>query len=132
MALKGIREFFGFDFDRFMQGKRLTVTGCGPWKDYTNGQVLGTKVEVAITEDRTPYAPGKDGKPVSNLYEKLVFKVGKNINVPIGAAIVPVGAAATVYGEYQNQLSIRVTDIKAAQQSAPPASGSVAGGKGLG
>lgn len=119
MALKALREFNGFDIDSFLQGKRLTATGCTPWKDYASGQPLGTKVEVAITEDKTPYKPGKDGTPVSNLYEKLVFKVNKNINVPIGAAVVPVGAVATIYGDYQNQLSIRVTDIKVIQPTAP-------------
>lgn len=136
MALKGLREFTGFDTDRFFNGKRFTVTGCTPWKDYTSGQLLGTKVEVAITEDKTPYKPGKDGTPVSNLFEKLAFKVNKNINFPIGAAVVPVGAVATIYGEYQNQLSIRVTDIRAVQPTAPANGGKPAApvnpGKGLG
>lgn len=123
MALKGIREFFGFDFDRFSQGKRFTVAGCVPWKDYTSGQLLGTKVEVAITEDKTPYKPGKDGTPVSNLFEKLAFKVSKNINIPIGSMVVPVDAVATVYGQYQNELSIRVADIKVVQPTAPVSGG---------
>lgn len=132
MGLKGLREFCGFDFDRFIQGKQFTVTGISPWKDYSTGDVVGSKVETAITVDKTHYKPGKNGNPISNLYEKLVFKIGKNVNLPIGAVVIPVGAVASVYGDFSNQLSVRVTDIKVVQTSASPASGPATGGKGLG
>lgn len=132
MSLKGLRQYVGFDFPRFSKDKLFTVTGVSNWVDFNTKLPLGTRVEVVISSDQTPYAPSKDGRPISNLYEKLTFKIDKNINVPIGATVVPLGAVATVYGQYQNELSIRAADIKVISPSAPPASGHTAGGKGLG
>lgn len=118
-VLKGLHNFNRFEIDRFLKDKRLNVTGCSLWKDYDSGQILGTKVEVVIVEDNTPYKPKKDGTPVSNLYEKLTFKVDKKVDVRIGEEVVPVNAVATVYGDYQNMLSIKASDIKVVQHTAP-------------
>lgn len=116
--MKCLRFFLKFLFELFAQGKVFTVTGISDWVDYDTKQILGTKVEVTITEDNTAYPPGKNGQPISNLYEKMYWKVPKKVTFPIGTIVVPVNAEATVYGEYQNQLSVRVGDIKVAPASA--------------
>lgn len=114
----GLHQFESFDFARFCQGKRFVVTASKEWTDRNNNnQHLGTVVTVAIAEDKTLYAPGKDGKAISNLYEKMNWKVARDVNFPIGTQVIPVDGDATVYGEYRNQLSVRVSDIKAVQSS---------------
>lgn len=123
--MRGLNQFLGFDFTRFCQGKRFVTTGSKAWVDYDTKQHLGTVVTVAITEDQTAYKPGKDGKAISNLFEKMNWKIEKDINIPVGVQVVPVDGVATIYGEYRNQLSAQVADIKVIQPTAP-----VSGGKG--
>ena len=58
-----------------------------------------------VAQDKTDYGL-KDGEVVSNLYEKLVFKIPKVIEIPMNVEIRPKNPVATVYGDYQN-LSLR-------------------------
>lgn len=112
--MKKLMLFLLFVWEKFAAGKEFTVIGVAPWIDYDTKQPLGTKVDVVISADRTPY-PVKDGEIVSNLYERLSFKVAKNVSVPIGSKVLPVNPIATVYGEYKNMLSVKCDDIKVMQ-----------------
>lgn len=47
----------------------------------------------------------------SNRFEKLRFKVNKDITIPMDAVIVPVNPVATVYGKYRNNLSIKWDNV---------------------
>lgn len=109
--MKGLGSFVSFDWARFADGKTFQVVGCGPWVDFATKAKLGTKVEIVITKDNTPY-PAKDGKVISNIFERLQFKAPKDIAIPVGAIVEPVGAVATVYGDYRNKLSVRVDDVR--------------------
>lgn len=111
MALKKLRNFLKFDDVEFFKGKRLLSVSQQPWKDFKTGEALGTKVEAVIAQDKTDYGL-KDGEVVSNLYEKLVFKIPKVIEIPMNVEIRPKNPVATVYGDYQNQLSITAEDIE--------------------
>lgn len=112
MALKKLRNFLAFNFVGFAQGKRFLSVSQQPWKDFKTGEILGTKVEAVIAQDKTDYGL-KDGEVAcSNLYEKLVFKVPKVIEIPMNVEIRPKNPVATVYGDYQNQLSITAEDIE--------------------
>lgn len=110
--LRHIREYERFDLEGFLHHMELMVTNIAPWEDYTTKARLGTKVEVVITKDDTPYQPGTDGSVQTNLFEKLVFKVRKNdMSIKVGDIVAPKGAEAMVYGEYRNQLSITADDV---------------------
>ena len=111
MALKKLNQFLKFDYARFHHGKILQVIGIAEWKEYKTEKHLGTKIEAVITKDATEYTQ-KEGEKVSNLYEKLIFKCPKDITVPINAIIEPINPVATVYGDFRNQLSIVVDDIR--------------------
>lgn len=117
--MTGLNQFLNFDFARFCQGKRFVTTASKAWVDHDTHQHLGTVVSVAIVEDKTPYKPGKDGKAISNLFEKMNWKVGRDVNLPIGVQVEAVDGVATIYGDYRNQLSVRVADIKVVQPTAP-------------
>ena len=83
---------------------------------YTNTKAhLGTKVETVIAKDQTPYKQ-KEGETVTNLYEKLVFKIKKDVKVPVNSYIMPVNAVAVVYGDYRNNLSVTADDIRVIPQ----------------
>lgn len=117
---KSLNDYIVFDTPRFFLDKQFTATGFSKLLDYETKKEIGTKVDAAITQDNTKYK-SKNGESVSNLYEKLTFKViGKTITVPIGAIIEPIDPVGTVYGEYRNQLSIKCSDIKIISAPAAP------------
>lgn len=117
--LRHIREYERFDLEGFLHYMELMVTNIAPWEDYTTKARLGTKVEVVITKDDTPYHPGADGSVQTNLFEKLVFKIRKNeVAVKVGDIVIPKGGEAIVYGDYRNQLSITADDVVKVQAEA--------------
>ena len=116
MGLKKLSQFNVFDFRKFSEGKKYMCVGISDYVDYETKRHMGTKVEAVITEDRTRYQQ-KDGECVSNAFEKLTFKVLKDIKVPINAYINPVNVDAKVYGDYRNQLSITCDDIQVIGQA---------------
>ena len=115
--MKKLHNFNAFDFPAFANGKDFQVTGVTKWIDFDTKEELGTKVTTAITRDDTSY-PQKDDEQVTNLYEKLDFKVPKDsVLVKIGDCIEPVSPVATIYGEFRNQLSVKCDDVKVVQRS---------------
>jgi len=112
--MKKLMQFF--DAERFFAAKRLTVTGCKPWVDFSSKATLGTKIDVVIIEDKTEYRL-KDGETASNLFEKFSAKVPKQLAVPTGTEITLVNPVGTVYGEYNAKLSVVADDIKVVGQN---------------
>lgn len=112
--MRGLTQFRSFDYERFTKDKVLVVTGISPWTDFATQSPLGTKVEVAIFRDKTEYK-SKDGEAISNLYEKFFVKVPKAVSVPLNSVVVAVNPVATIYGDYQNQLSVKADDIQVVQ-----------------
>jgi len=114
--LKHLGQFSDFGIERFLADKTTMSTGCSQLIDYDTKEHVGTKVEGVFTRDDTQYKQ-KNGENVTNLYNKIVYKVmKKGLNVPVGSIIVPVNPKATVYGEYRNQLSITCEDIQIISQ----------------
>lgn len=105
-----------FDFEAFSKGKVYRVIGISKWTDYTTKAHMGTKVEVLIVKDDTQYKQ-KEGENVSNCFEKLIFKIRKDVDVPMNAYVIPVNATGTVYGDYRNMLSVTADDIRIISQN---------------
>lgn len=108
--MKKLSLFTDFNYSAFAKGKRFICTNVQEWVDFATGTHLGTKVEAVIVEDQTDYHT-KPGETVSNLFEKLVYKVAKDIDIPINAEIQAKGVTAKIYGEFRNQLSLQAEDI---------------------
>lgn len=108
--MKKLNQFLEFNVEKFFEGKVFVTTGISEWRDFDTNQKKGTKVETVIAKDETRYDL-KEGEIVSNMYEKLVFKVPKEVKIPMNAQVEPRGVKATVYGEYRNQLSCTAEDV---------------------
>lgn len=108
--MKGLNGFF--DWSRFAHGKVFTATACMPWLDYETKQKLGTRIDVYISQDDTAYRHRKDGSVFSNLGEKFSIKVPGDVKVDIGSLVVPVDPEVTVYGQYNDKMSVQAKDIK--------------------
>jgi|GEM_PF-570765 len=115
--MKGLKQFLTFDWDNFGKDKQFLVVGTGDYVEYGTNNKLGSKIDTVIVKDTTNYSykdkeKDKD-KPFTNLYEKLSFKVTKDIDVSLNSIIVPEGEIkATVWGDYSNNLSVVCSDIK--------------------
>ena len=65
-----------------------------------------------ISHDDNSVYDFKDGKPFTNRFEKLIFHVRKDVNVPLEAHVMPKGnVIANVFGDYRNKLSVKCDDI---------------------
>ena len=102
-----LQLFQKFDAKEFFCNKAIKCINWVPWNDYNTKENRGTKVNCIIIKDGTDYH-GKEG---SNRYEKLTFKVPKDIVIPEEAYVAPVNPVAKVYGEYNNMLSITCDDV---------------------
>lgn len=111
MALKKLGLFNYFDAEEFFSKLSLVTIGVGTWKEFGTGLIKGTKVEVVIASDKHDYNLPSD-EVVSNMYEKLVIKIPREINVPMNAKVQLINPIGTIYGEYRNQLSVTADDIK--------------------
>ncbi len=119
--MKNLNQFNRFDMEEFSKGKVYMATACREWKDFDTGSHQGTVIDVAIIKDETPYKQ-KENESVTNLYEKLSFKVSKDITIPVNARVVPINAIGVIYGQYRNQLSVRCDDIRIITANAPQVS----------
>ena len=111
MALKKLNQFNYFDAEEFFSKLSLIAVGKATWKEFGSGNVLGTKVEVVIAGDKHNYNT-QDGDVVNNMYEKLIVKIARDIDVPMNAKVRLVNPKANIYGEYRNQLSVTAEDIE--------------------
>lgn len=109
--MKGLRQFLKFDTTDFFADKTLVALAVSPTFEYVNGEktnnILGCKIESVIGVDNTKYS--KDG--ISNAFEKINIKIidTKEFNIPqMSRFKIKSFEKATVYGAYQNQLSVSV------------------------
>lgn len=111
MSFKKLSQFLKFDWEGFAKGKTFQAVGTSEWVDYDTKAHMGTKIDAVIVRDSTPYTQ-KEGEHVTNAFEKLTFKIRKDVSVPVNTYVMPVNAAAKVYGDFRNQLSVTADDIR--------------------
>ena len=113
MSLKKVSTFVRFDWQAFAKDKRWMCTGCTEWKDHDTGKHMGTLVEATIIDDKTVYYDN-DGNElkVTNRFEKINFKVKKDVEIPLDSIINPVGVTAKAYGDFNSKLSVKCDDIQ--------------------
>ena len=108
--MKALNQFQTFDWAKLSEGKQFAVTQVSEYTDFDTGAHLGTKVEVVIIVDKTPYQ-FREGNEFTNRFEKLVFKCTKDLDIPLDARVEPKGVTATVFGDYRNKLSVKCDDV---------------------
>ena len=110
--MKYLNQFRSFDWEAFSRGKTFLSVGTRPWKDFDSGKNLGTIVDTVIYSDKTEYVRREGEVGTSNRWEKLAFKVPGTLEVPPDSQVVPEGVTATVWGEYQNNLSVKANGVR--------------------
>lgn len=110
--MKKLRDFMTFQADSFFKEKLLQVVSINEWIDYDTKERLGTKVEVVIVSDKTPYSVKPDER-VTNRFEKINVKVKKDAVVARpNDKVRLVNPECKVWGDYSNQLSVTCDDLE--------------------
>lgn len=107
MALKGVREFLKFDANDFLNGKQLLLMKQEDWIDYDSGKVIGAKLKITIWIDDTKYHSEKTSNEGSELDVKIPGLKAKEVNRNNRGFIKLINPTGTVYGDFQNQLSLK-------------------------
>lgn len=115
--MKALYLYEAFNWVAFANGKTFVVTDVRDYVDYETQKKLGKKVECVIASDKTAY-PVSDGRTITNRYEKIVFKVTKDVDIPLESRVIPKNVVAKVYGRkvgdatIRDQLSVSCEDIE--------------------
>lgn len=120
MSLKMLSHFQEFDADRFFSGKKFLLTKVESWEEQDKNDAkkyhqLGSKISGIIAVDETQYS--KDLKGI-NEGEMIIFKVRKPVSnfqswQPLQTVFVAVAFdRVSIWGDYHNQLSVRVPDLQ--------------------
>ena len=111
MALKKLNQFNYFDAEGFFEKLKLITIGISVWREYGTNIEKGTKLEVVVAGDKHSYN-NSDGEKVNNIYEKIMVKIPKKIDVPMNVEVKLINPEASIYGEYRNQLSVIAEDVQ--------------------
>ena len=105
-----------FDNKGFFEPKTFMLMGEEPWKDFKSGKEIGVKLNLIIWSDQSDY-----GDPsVNNTGKPVVVKIA---NQTPDASVTPhlvrlINPQATIYGDYQNQLSVKADGFKNVKEDA--------------
>lgn len=112
--MKKLRQFMKFDAEGFFKDKDVRVMADEPWYEYNDGQIiktLGTKYKCVIAVDNTSY-DGDDVAHDLNGGEQVVVKVANaRKEYKKFSKIIFVDVTASVYGQFQSDLSLKASDI---------------------
>lgn len=113
--MKKLRQFNKFDCEAFFKDKDVRVLAHEDWNEYKDGEItkkLGTKYKCVIATDNTIYADEGEATDV-NAGEQVDVKVpNAEKEYKKFSKIIFVGATASVYGTFQNELSVVAEDVK--------------------
>lgn len=107
MALKALRDFVRFDARAFLAGKQLLLMQENDWKDYKTGKTVGAKLKVTIWTDDTEYKKDGISNEGSELDVKILGLKAEDVNRNNRGFIRLKNPRGTVYGDYQNDLSLK-------------------------
>ena len=64
--MKYLNQFSVFDLEKFLNGKKLVVTGCAPLKDNDTGKVLADRADIAaaLLNGEQVFIPGEKEGPL--------------------------------------------------------------------
>lgn len=111
--MKKLKKYLKFDVESFVKDKMFTIKEIKPTYLYEDGKRIdkevGTTITLIIVQDLTKY----DDEIGVNLYEAFNLKVSTSLEVIKNKLktgeiykLKTESVKATVYGQYQNQLSL--------------------------
>jgi len=113
--MKRLRQFNKFDCEAFFKEKDVRVLAHEDWNEYDNGEItkrLGTKYKCVIATDSTIYGDENEANDL-NAGEQVDVKVPHpEKEYKKFSKITLINASGSVYGTFQNELSVVAEDVK--------------------
>ena len=106
--MKKLRLFAPFDAKLFFSKIELQFTKVEPIRE--NDKTVGFKYNLLICDDQHNYGEERSLN-IGEVIKVKIEDVNSNTNFTFGQKVELINPRASIYGEYQNQLSVKADDV---------------------
>ena len=106
--MKKLRLFAPFDAQLFFSKIELQFTKVEPIRE--NDKTVGFKYNLLICDDQHNYGE-ESSLNIGEVIKVKIEDVNSNTNFTFGQKVELINPRASIYGEYQNQLSVKADNV---------------------
>lgn len=106
--MKKLRLFAPFDAKLFFSNIELQFTKVEPIRE--NDKTVGFKYNLLICDDQHNYGE-ESSLNIGEVIKVKIEDVNSNTNFTFGQKVELINPRASIYGEYQNQLSVKADNV---------------------
>ena len=106
--MKKLKQFAPFNADLFFDKIDLQFTRVEPIK--VDGATVGFRYNLLICEDQHNYGE-ESSLNIGEVIKVKIEDVNSNTNFTFGQKVELINPRASIYGEYQNQLSVKADNV---------------------
>ena len=106
--MKKLKQFAPFNADLFFSKIELQFTKVEPIK--VDGATVGFKYNLLICDDQHNYGE-ESSLNIGEVIKVKIEDVNSNTNFTFGQKVELINPRASIYGEYQNQLSVKADNV---------------------
>ena len=106
--MKKLKQFAPFNAQLFFSKIELQFTKVEPIRE--NDKTVGFKYNLLICDDQHNYGE-ESSLNIGEVIKVKIEDVNSNTNFTFGQKVELINPRASIYGEYQNQLSVKADDV---------------------
>ena len=106
--MKKLKQFAPFNADLFFDKIDLQFTKVEPIR--VNDKTVGFKYNLLICDDQHNYGE-ESSLNIGEVIKVKIEDVNSNTNFTFGQKVELINPRASIYGEYQNQLSVKADNV---------------------
>ena len=106
--MKKVRLFAPFDAKLFFSNIELQFTKVEPIRE--NDKTVGFRYNLLICDDQHNYGE-ESSLNIGEVIKVKIEDVNSNTNFTFGQKVELINPRASIYGEYQNQLSVKADNV---------------------
>ena len=106
--MKKLKQFAPFNAQLFFSKIELQFTKVEPIRE--NDKTVGLKYNLLICDDQHNYGE-ESSLNIGEVIKVKIEDVNSNTNFTFGQKVELINPRASIYGEYQNQLSVKADDV---------------------
>lgn len=106
--MKKLKQFAPFNAQLFFSKIELQFTKVEPIRE--NDKTVGFKYNLLICDDQHNYGE-ESSLTIGEVIKVKIEDVNSNTNFTFGQKVELINPRASIYGEYQNQLSVKADDV---------------------
>ena len=106
--MKKLKQFAPFNAQLFFSKIELQFTKVEPIRE--NDKTVGFRYNLLICDDQHNYGE-ESSLNIGEVIKVKIEDVNSNTNFTFGQKVELINPRASIYGEYQNQLSVKADDV---------------------